>query len=344
MLKIPEKKKKTGICYAVTNDGIELPVIDITHPAFTLEQPSDAELNEMIKITIHEQEKLSKMPLWIHEGILWIFSKQSLLLRGVRKAAGTYLSGMNTYLLKIGANNLGDGYATKLDRTIASSLPSLSLRLRLQTISRLLAESTSSSLATRPNQPLHIINIAGGPCSDSLNMLILLNREHPQLLAGRDIQIHIFDLENTGTTFAKRAIEALKAPEAPLTGLNITLNHTHYDWSKSDSLRKDLSNLHLKQSVVVISSEGGLFDYGTDSEIMANLNILYELTPLDTVLAGSITPAEGPGHILNQRASQATTIPRKIEEFATLTNKSGWFINETMKLPMSYVISLRKAK
>ena len=32
--KIPEQNKKPGVCYAVTDDGLELPVIDITHPAF----------------------------------------------------------------------------------------------------------------------------------------------------------------------------------------------------------------------------------------------------------------------------------------------------------------------
>ena len=34
--RIPETKKKPGVCYAPTDDGVELPVIDITHPAFAL--------------------------------------------------------------------------------------------------------------------------------------------------------------------------------------------------------------------------------------------------------------------------------------------------------------------
>jgi hypothetical protein len=28
---IPENNKKPGVCYAVTEDGLELPVVDITH-------------------------------------------------------------------------------------------------------------------------------------------------------------------------------------------------------------------------------------------------------------------------------------------------------------------------
>ena len=31
--RIPEQHKKPGVCYAVTDGGLELPVIDITNPA-----------------------------------------------------------------------------------------------------------------------------------------------------------------------------------------------------------------------------------------------------------------------------------------------------------------------
>ena len=34
---ISQPDKKAGVFYAVTDDGIELPVIDITHEAFALE-------------------------------------------------------------------------------------------------------------------------------------------------------------------------------------------------------------------------------------------------------------------------------------------------------------------
>lgn len=35
-VRIPEKNKKPGVYYALTNDGVELPVIDVTHPEFAL--------------------------------------------------------------------------------------------------------------------------------------------------------------------------------------------------------------------------------------------------------------------------------------------------------------------
>lgn len=35
--RIPEKNKRAGLSYAVTDDGLELPVMDMTHPAFACE-------------------------------------------------------------------------------------------------------------------------------------------------------------------------------------------------------------------------------------------------------------------------------------------------------------------
>jgi hypothetical protein len=32
-----EVNKRPGVYYALTNDGIELPIVDVTHPAFALD-------------------------------------------------------------------------------------------------------------------------------------------------------------------------------------------------------------------------------------------------------------------------------------------------------------------
>jgi hypothetical protein len=44
---IPEQNKKRGVCYVASDDGIELPVIDVTHSAFACEV-SSAELSALI--------------------------------------------------------------------------------------------------------------------------------------------------------------------------------------------------------------------------------------------------------------------------------------------------------
>jgi hypothetical protein len=40
----------------------------------------------------------------------------------------------------------------------------------------------------------------------------------------------------------------------------------------------------LQRSVCAVSSEGGLFEYGSDEEIAGNLTTLTELTPADTIV------------------------------------------------------------
>jgi hypothetical protein len=42
--RIPEKNNRAGLSYAVTDDGLELPVIDTTHPAFACEM-TEAEIS-----------------------------------------------------------------------------------------------------------------------------------------------------------------------------------------------------------------------------------------------------------------------------------------------------------
>ena len=54
--RIPETKKKPGVCYAPTDDGVELPVIDITHPAFALGLSED-DLAKRTEAYIREQER-----------------------------------------------------------------------------------------------------------------------------------------------------------------------------------------------------------------------------------------------------------------------------------------------
>ena len=51
--RIPERNKKPGLCYALTDDGVELPVIDVTHPSFALDLSSQewrARLDSYIRL------------------------------------------------------------------------------------------------------------------------------------------------------------------------------------------------------------------------------------------------------------------------------------------------------
>ena len=198
--KIPEHNKQPGVCYAVTDDGLELPVIDITHPAFTF-AITDDELSTLID----NMQRSTQLP----PGALQAAAQKSILLRGIVESAGTYTTGMMTYLNKLGPQNLGDGYASALDRQWAASLTPVTFRWRMRDVARLLADGIGAGMVARPGTPIHLINIGGGPAMDSLNALILLQKEQPAQLAGREIGVHVLDLDAEGPDFGARALAAL---------------------------------------------------------------------------------------------------------------------------------------
>ena len=94
---------------------------------------------------------------------------------------------------------------------------------------------------------------------DSLNALILIQKEQPGLLEGRRIYIHVLDLDAVGPSFGSRALAALRSDGAPLCGLEITLDHIVYDWTHPSDLHKIVSMFNA-DDVVIASSEGGLFE------------------------------------------------------------------------------------
>ena len=136
---IPEKKKRSGVCYAMTNDGVELPIVDVTHPAFAV-KISDAELAEAIDRFVRESKRREKLPVFIQRFVLRILLRRSALTRGLQRVDGRFLRGLDTYLFKLGRENLGAGWANSMDRRIAASLPGLSMRLRLQDMATFAAE------------------------------------------------------------------------------------------------------------------------------------------------------------------------------------------------------------
>ena len=98
--------RKPGVCYAKTVSGQELPVIDVTNSAFFVAPPSETEMATLIKNSAAEQERFNRMPAFLRKPTLWLMSRQSILMRGLMGADGTFLGGMNTYLMKLGPDNL----------------------------------------------------------------------------------------------------------------------------------------------------------------------------------------------------------------------------------------------
>jgi hypothetical protein len=328
-----------GVRHASGPDGRRLPIIDITHPAFAVNL-DEAQLDAKIRAHIEEQRRRDKLPGWVQRLMFRIFLRKSVLGRSLRQARGGFLDGLSTYRLKLGPDNLDPAWASPIDRTIAASLPCLSLRLRLQDTAQFLASDLAPRLNRHPGKPLYLVNIAGGPSMDSLNALILLRKRNPDDLKSRAVHIHVLDQDQVGPAFAGRALAALRTSGAPLADVDVTLTHVPYRWTETESLREHLRRLPA-DIVTAASSEGGLFDYGSDDEIAANLKVLREQLPAETVMAGSVTRADAPATPLRSQI-RFSTRPRTLAAFEAVVENAGWRLAASLTRPFSYTVLLKK--
>ena len=335
----PEQTAHVGLFYAAADDGQLLPVIDVTHPAFAIEL-SDADLDQRLRAHMRSIEQRAKTPAFLQNLIVGFMTKRSRLMRAHSGAAGGFLGGMDTYILKLGPGNMRGPYASSVDRMIAGSLPGLSVRLRLQNISYLLADGLCPMLAAGSARALHLLNIGGGPAIDSLNAPLILHMRDPDLLASRPVFIHILDLDEAGPNFGRRALQSLQADGAPLHGLPISLARIRYDWSDASVLRELLHSLK-DSPLVAASSEGALFEYGSDDIILANLKVLHEGTAAGAFMVGSVTRADTTGRLLNG-GSRAALQMRGLEAFKALAERAGWRVMKCLDRPSGHDVILHK--
>src|SRR5260370_19835737 len=107
--RVPEQNKKPGLHYATTSDGVELPIVDVTHGAFAL-AVTDDEQRRGIEQFLAETKRVAKIPRPIRRALLKLFLRGSILGRGIQTADGTFLDASTTCLLKLGPDNLGSAY------------------------------------------------------------------------------------------------------------------------------------------------------------------------------------------------------------------------------------------
>jgi hypothetical protein len=163
------------------------------------------------------------------------------------------------------------------------------------------------------------------------------------LLVARGIVIAVLDVDARGPAFGGRAVEALRAPSAPLCALDIEFRHFSYEWSDAERLREALAELNVGDAACGISSEGGLFEYGSDGEIVSNLSTLYAGTARDAVVVGSVTRDGGPvrASLIGNRVA---TRPRTIEAFGALAKQAGWIVQKVIERPFSYNVRLARGR
>jgi hypothetical protein len=265
-------------------------------------------------------------------------ARRSRLARAFLHASDGVVGGMTLYVAKLGPHMLGSGYPSIIDRRFAAMVPSWLARVRLEDMARLLAEGLSPLLRAHAGRPLHLFNVAGGPAADSWNALLLLRQTAPELIRDRHIRIHVLDLDEAGPAFGARAVEALRGADGPLRDFDVQLRRVEYDWREVARLRRVFEGTVASQGVVAVSSEGGLFEYGSDDEIAANLGAIRDGAPDDTVVVGSVTRAEGPVEFLRE----FTVRPRTLHAFRELAARAGWNIARVIERPLAYDVRLSR--
>lgn len=322
---------------AATRDGIMLPVIDVTDPRFALPDDPDSLARLFAQSNAEEQQNRS-MPRFIMRWILRRAAKRSLLLGAVFSGDGSFLDGITTYVMKLGADHLPPPYDSPMDKRVAASPHLTLLRLRTQQVAKLLADGLVAELANAGSTPLHFVNIAGGPAIDSMNALILLRRRDRDLLR-RPIVIHVLDQDDAGPVFGRNALAALVQDGAPLAGLDVVFRQRQYDWNGPASLDALLRDLG-PDAIVAASSEGGLFEYGSDDAVVANLKSLRAGNV--RVVAGSVTS----GDERRRRSITATRFnlhARGLEGFAPLAERGGFRVARSEPAQLSDQVLLTPA-
>ncbi len=334
-----DPRESEGITYARTREGFDLPVIDFSNSRFAV--PNDPEtVRGLYDAFIRGERRRRRIPKFVMRMMLRSAAKESRLVHAMFNSDAGFLDGMSTYVMKLGANNLVAPYDTPTDRRLAASPHVVLVRLRMQQIARFIAEGIAGDLAASAAPPLlSLINIGGGPALDSINALILLRRTHPDLLKGR-IVIEVLDSSRDGVFFGANALAALKAEKGPLAGLDVSMRHHDYDWDEPAALESLIEELLSAGAVIVASTEGALFEYGSDQAIVANLDALRANGTGARLVAGSVTCADE-----TRRRIIAETrfklIPRGIAGFEPLAARAGFRIAKVESALLSDQVLLR---
>jgi hypothetical protein len=325
-------EENTDIVWARTAGGQKLPVIDVTSPRFAL--ADDAAANAALRDAYVEAERRrARTPRLLGWMMMTLAARQSRLVHALMHPQAGYLDGLTTYIMKLGAENLPAPFNGKIDRRVAAAPPVVAMRLRLQQCAQLLAEGLQMPLRHAPSAPLCLLNIAGGTAIDSLNALILLKRDAPDLLA-RPIQILVLDIAPNAPAFGANALAALRQEGRVLAGLNIAFRHEFHDWNQAEPLADIVQQAAAQAAIVAASSEGGLFEYGSDQAIVSNLAALRNGNQGAALVVGSVTRADiiRNGQIASGKFK---LVPRGVEGFAPLAASGGFALATVKSTPVS---------
>jgi hypothetical protein len=304
---------------AATREGYVLPVIDVTDPRFTVADDPES-VRRLIDASVEEEQRRHRVPKFILRWMIKSLARRSRIMRALFDGDATFLDAISTYVMKLGPDHLPPPYDSPADKRVAASPHLVLLRLRTQQVARLLADGLAPELERAPAAPLHLINIAGGTALDTLNALIVL-RHRGEALLRRPIVVHVLDQGDAGPFFGRNALAALMQDGAPLAGLDIAFDHRPYDWDDTAALTALLREVNASNAIVAASSEGGLFEYGSDEAITGNLSALRAGGAI--AVTGSVTSGDEARRRMIA-VSRFKLVPRGLEGFVPLAERGGY--------------------
>lgn len=331
--RILEKNKIAGLSYAFTENGIELPVLDITHPLF-INSINEEKLARMLKEIEQKGEEraesFDKIPAFIKE----FMAKRSYIMAGfmLKDTDDTFLSGMSTLMMKFGPGLIGKGKRKFFDRLGSKAFGAILLRMRVRDICKLHTDILITQLTNEREKNLCFINIAGGAACDSINTLITIYKNDPSLLKNREIEINVFDIDRFGPSFAINCAESLKSTGNYFNGLNVSFNHIYYNWNDTTILNEFLQKR--TEWLKISSSEGGLFEYASDEDIIKNLKVLYDNSLDNMKIVGSLirdVNTVDPGVLASMKLTNIKARLLGLVGLKKILEETAWTIENVME-------------
>ncbi|WP_293868501.1 hypothetical protein [uncultured Alsobacter sp.] len=313
---------RDGVLLAPAGDGVALPVIDLTHPRFAVPD-DDAGIKALRRAFMENERRQARVPRFLMRWMIASAARKSRFLRAVFDPEATFLDGITTYAMKLGEANLVPPFDADADKRFARSPHVTCLRLRMQQTAALIADAAARDLRDAPGRPLHLVDIAGGPAMDALNAVIVLARSWPGLLG--PVRILVLDPDETGPAFGAAALKELARPGRPLHGLDVVLQRISYDWADTAPLDDCIAGAIASGAAIVASSEGGLFEYGSDEAIVRNLASLHAAGRGARAVVGSVTSSDDHRRRMVAQSS-VKVIPRGLAGFAPLAARAGYAI------------------
>jgi hypothetical protein len=121
-------------------------------------------------------------------------------------------------------------------------------------------------------------------------------------------------------------------------GSRSNFSTTHTTGTTPRRLVRLLAGLVARGAIIAASSEGGLFEYGTDDAVVANLTALARAGV--PIVAGSVTSSS---EVRKRMIAQTRfrIFARGLEGFAPLAERSGYAIGESRTAVVSEQVLLR---